>query len=243
MRNNNRVLHLHSARRCKVGDVALHATRVQHDLKSGFVDQRIAREVQQHYAFLHKGAHMGINHTDGVLQRRNMDGDVVARAEDILKVSDVVNGAGDFPCGAYRNERVVTVYVHAQLNCGVGNLGTNSTQTDNTQLLALDFLTGELLLCLFGCLGDVLVIRIFAAPFNTAQNVTATQQKRAKHDFLNGVGICARGVKDHDAFVSTAIERNVVHASARARNSAKTSGEFHIMHGGTANKNALCFIQ
>lgn len=40
---------------------------------------------------------MGINHTDGVLQRRNMDGDVVARAENVLQISDVMNGAGVFP--------------------------------------------------------------------------------------------------------------------------------------------------
>ena len=154
-----------------------------------------------------------------------------------------MNRAGDFPCGTYRNERIVAVYVHAQLNCGVGNFGANSTQADNAQLLALDFLASKLLLCLFSGLGDVFVIRILAAPFNAAQNVTAAQQKCAKHDFLNCIGVCTRGVEDHDAFVSATIERDVVHASARARNSAKTSGEFHIMHGGTANKNALCFIQ
>ena len=186
---------------------------------------------------------MSVNHADGVLQCGNVDGDVIARAEDILKVGDVVNGAGDFPSSTYRNERIVAIYVHAQFNCSIGNFSTNSAQADNAQLLTLDFLASKLLLCLFRCLGDVFVIRIFAAPFDTAQNVTTAQQKRAKHDFLNSVSICTRGVEHHDAFIGATIERDVIHTSTCTGDSAKAGGEFHIVHGSTANKNALCFIQ
>ena len=172
-----------------------------------------------------------------------MDGDVVARAEDVFQIGDVVNGAGNLPCGAHGNERIVAVYVHAQLNGGVGNLGAYRAQADNAQLLALDLLAGELLLGLFGRLGDVLVVGIFTAPIDASQDVAAAQKKCAQDDLLNGVGIGARGVEHHDAFIGAAIERDVVHAGASAGNGAKTGRELHVVHGSAANKNALGFIQ
>ena len=75
-----------------------------------------------------------------------MDGDVVAQREHVVQVHAVVYLAGQVPGGINGDVGIVAVDLHAQLNGAVGHPGTDGTQTDDTQRLALDLVAHELFL-------------------------------------------------------------------------------------------------
>lgn len=91
------------------------------------------------------------------------------------------------------------------------------TQADHTQRFAHDFRADKFVLAFFHQLGDALFALERLAPGNAAHDVARGQQHARQHQFLHGVGIGTRGVKNHHALLAKGVQGNVVHACARAR--------------------------
>ena len=150
-----------------------------------------------------------------------------------------MDSARDAPRGAHRHVRIVTVHVHAQVDSDVGHFGPDGAQADDAQLLALHLASGERLLRLLGRLRDVLVVGVVPAPGDAAGDVAAAQHEAAHHDLLHGVRVRAGGVEHHDALFGATVERDVVHAGARAGNGLEAFGERGVVQGGTADEHAF----
>ena len=233
---HDRVLHLHHLGRGEVGDVDAHLARRQRRGHGGVVHERVAREVQHHGAILHERAGAPAHHADGAFHGRHMDGEVVAGAEDVVQVRDVMDGARDAPRRAHRDVRIVAVHVHAQRHGRVRHLGADGAQADDAQLLALDLAAGELLLRLLHRLGDIRIVGVVTAPCDAVHDAAASQQERAQNDLLHGIGIGTRRVEHDDALLGAAVRGDVVHARPRARDGQQAVAERHVVHGSAAHE-------
>ena len=155
----------------------------------------------------------------------------------------MVHGTGKAPRSLDGNERVVAVHIHVKVNRGVRHQGANGAQADDAELFAHNFRACEGFLRLFGRLGDVLVVSVLAAPFDTARNVARTHHKASNHELLHGVRVRARRVENDDALFRALVQRNVVHASTCTGNSAQVLGELHVVQRRAAHQDAFGLVE
>ena len=151
----------------------------------------------------------------------------------------MVDIAGQVPGCLYGNIRVVTQYFHTQVCSRVGHLYADSSKTDDTQLLALNFMACELLLLLFRKLTDILIHALGLYPVHSADDISGCQQHTCQYQLFYTVGIGARRIEDHDTFFAALVNRDVVDASARPGNRRERGGHFHVVHGGGTHHDAV----
>ena len=94
------------------------------------------------------------------------------------------------------------------------NSASDSSKSDNTELLALDFITSIKLLLLLCCLSNVLIILIFNYPVCTGNDITRTKKKSCNNKLLNSVSICTRSIEYTNSLLSAAFYRDIVNACA-----------------------------
>ena len=101
-----------------------------------------------------------------------MDCYEITVSEDIIKIGYMLDIPAKAPCSIYGNIRVISVYFHSHMLSSISYSDTDCTKSDNTQLLAHDLSSGEILLLLLRCLGNILIILISLYPVNTACDIT-----------------------------------------------------------------------
>ena len=223
----------------EVGDVAGDLTAGQGLDHVGGLNQRIAGEVDDLHAVLHARHGGGVDHALGVGGGGDVDGDVVGHLVDLLVGGGVGDVVVQVPGGVHRQEGIAAHYLHAQADGDVGHQAADGTQTDDTQGLALDLVTGELGLVLLHGLGGVGIVLQGVHPLDTAHDVTGGQQEGADGQLLDAVGVGAGGVEDHDALGGALVQRDVVDTRARAGNGQQLGVEIHVQHIGGTNHDAL----
>ena len=98
----------------------------------------------------------------------------------------------------------------------------------------------ELALTLFDQLRHIRALALQALrPLNAAEHVAAGQQQAAHDQLGHGVGVRAGGVEHADALLGALVDRDVVHACARAGDAQQIVAEGHVMHRSGADKHAI----
>ena len=146
------------------------------------------------------------------------------------------------PCRVYGYIRIVSVHFHAQMLCHVGHPDADRAQAHDTQLLAFDLRTGEILLRLLGVPAYILIILVLFDPLDAAHHVAGSQQHPGDHKLLNAVGIGARRVEDDDSLLGAFVQRNVVHAGPCPGDRQQVLRQLHVMHCGTPDQNTVGFF-
>ena len=146
-----------------------------------------------------------------------MHGHIVAGGEQVVLRFGAADAAREHPGMRHGNVRIEAERLHAQRIARVGYQRADFTQADHTQRFAHDFRADKFVLAFFHQLGDALFALERLAPGNAAHDVARGQQHARQHQFLHGVGIGTRGVKNHHALLAKGVQGNVVHARARAR--------------------------
>ncbi len=171
-----------------------------------------------------------------------MHGDIIRVRENLLQ-RDNRNLGVKRRLGGVGQIRVIADNVHTQRNSRVCNFPANRAQADNAKLFAHDFRACIGRLALFGCGADIGRTRQGLYPVCALHHLTGSQQQAADHQFLDRVGVCARGVEYNNPLVSTAVERNIVDARARARNAFAVFGENGIVQLRRADKDCVIAVR
>ena len=158
-----------------------------------------------------------------------MNSDVIAVFIDRIHIHDMFYGAGQHPCGVDGDKRVVAVNFHSE-GCGsVRYLTADGTETDDSELFALDLVSGKGLFALLHLLADVLFACMFSAPLDTADNIPGGQEQACKHKFLYTVLVRARCVEYNDTFLRALIKRDIVDSGSGSGDSLESSREFCLV--------------
>ena len=205
------------------------------------VDESVAGRVDDDDTALHHRNRLGVDHTLRGFESGNVDGDEIAGAVNRLDVLAVRYGMIKIPGRVDGQIGIVAVNLHAELNAGVGDLLTDRAETDDTELLALDFSSGESLLGLLGRLVDGRILDVSLNPFDTADDVAAREKHRGDNELLDAVGVCARGVENDDAVLGVIGVGNVVYARTGARDGENFGTFRQSLHLGAAHEYGLGF--
>ena len=165
-----------------------------------------------------------------------MDRDVVAARAQIEQIVGEAKVRGDGRCALGIEERIVADRLHPQRLSSGDDEAPDGSKADHPERLPHDFGASELLLRLLGALRDVLVVRVVAAPCGAPHDIARGQKQSAQHEFLHGVRVRARRVEHGNPVLGKRVERDVVHARARARDRLQVVGEFHLVHVRTAHE-------
>ena len=225
--------------RREVGHVAGHLAGIHGLQQGGSVHQLTAGIVQDLDPVLAQGQGLGIDGVLGGGQVGHMDGDVVAQGQHVVQVHTVVYLAAQVPGCLNGDVGVVAVHFHAQLDGAVGHAGADGTQTDDAQRLALDLVAHELLLALFHGLGHGRVSGKALAPLGGVGHIAAAGDQHPDHQFSHGVGVGTGGVEHHDALLTAAVQRDVVHPGTGPGDGQQIVVEGGVQQVGAAHQNAV----
>ena len=207
------------------------------------VDQLAARKIDDAHAVLHLLDRFCADGVAGIRVERHMDGDIVAVCENLVQLGDMLDRARQRQRAVNRQERVVAPDLHVETDGRVRNLDADRAEADNAQLLARDLRACIGRLALFRRRADVRRAREGLDPVCALYHLAGGQQQRAHNQFLDRVRVRARGVEHHDALFRAAVERDVVHARARARDALERLRELHVVQLGRADEDRVIVLE
>ena len=212
----------HVARHDAVGDGLLQGRGI-HEPASG--------EIQDYHALLHDREFIGIDESLGVLVLRDMQRDEIALGQEFVQAWRLLGIAGQPPGRLDGQEWIVSPDFHAQALGGIGHHGADGAQTHHSELLAQDLGAAELGFALFDQIRHLVA---FAhqpfGPGDSFNHFAGCQQHAQDDQFLHAVGVCARGIKNDDAFLRTFVDGNIVDTGAGASNCFQTRRQGHLFH-------------
>ena len=146
--------------------------------------------------------------------------------------------------GVHRQEGVIAVHVHPQVQGDVAHQGPDGPQADDAQGLAVDLRPHEGGLALLHRLGDVHAggVDLLLDPLHAADDVPGGDEHGGHHQFLHRVGVGTGGVEHHDAALTAPVDGDVVGARARPGDGPQGVGELIVVHGGGADQNAVLVL-
>ena len=168
-----------------------------------------------------------------------MHGEVVAAAAQILERAHALHLAAQYPRVLDGNERIVAVDVHAQVDTGVGDLGTHVAQADDADALALELAAHKGLLSFFGIDLDLGVVGVVTHPVHRLHYAAARKHQHAQDELLDGVAVGAGGVKDDDTLLGVLLDGDVVDAGAAAGDGADALGQLVAVQVGGAHQDGV----
>ena len=171
-----------------------------------------------------------------------MDCNEITISEDIIKIGYMPDIPAKAPCSIYGNIRIISVYLHAHMLSSISYSDAYCTESDNTKLLAHNLSSGEVLLLLLCCLGNILIILISLYPVNTACNITASKEHTGKYKFLNTIGIGTGCIEYNYTLLSHLIEWDIVNTGTGSGYTEKLLRDLHIMHCRRPYEYALSLI-
>ena len=221
----------------EVGDVGCDLARGDRRLQISGIDKIGTRKVDDANAVLHYSKALFRDHVLRRLGCGNVEGDIIGNLEDLLKGRRLVYAVVDVPCRINAEEGIASDDVHAEMNCRVCNETADRTETDDTEGLACKLVAAELRLALLDRLCDVLGEGL--CPCRALDDLTRGEHQSADRKLLNGVCICTGGVEYDNTLLRATIDRDIVDACACTGDREKVIAEFHIVHCGGADENAV----
>ena len=108
-----------------------------------------------------------------------MHREVITAAAEIFERAHALHLAAQHPRVLNGNEWVVAVDVHAQIDAGVGDLGTYVAQADDADALALELAAHKGLLGLFGIDLDLGIVGVVTHPVHRLHHAAAREHQHA----------------------------------------------------------------
>ena len=239
VRGDKRVGHLDGLGRGKVTAKPAQLARAQGGVDGVLVNDGLARVVDQHGVWCQQVNLLGANHADGVCLAGYVHREIVAAAAQVLERAHALHLAAQHPRVLDGNERIVAVDVHAQIDAGVGDLGTHVAQADDADALALELAAHKGLLGLLGVDLNLGVVGVVADPVHRLHHAAARKHQHAQDELLDGVAVGAGGVKDDDALLGVLLDGDVVDAGAAAGDGANALGQLVAVQVGRAHQDGV----
>ena len=239
VRGDKRVGHLDGLGRGKVAAKPAQLALAQGGVDGVLVDDGLARVVDQHGVGGQQVNLLGADHADGVGLAGYVHGEVVTAAAQVLERAHALHLAAQHPRVLDGNERIVAVDVHAQIDAGVGDLGTHVAQADDADALALELAAHKGLLGLLGVDLNLGVVGVVADPVHRLHHAAARKHQHAQDELLDGVAVGAGGVKDDDALLGVLLDGDVVDAGAAAGDGANALGQLVAVQVGRAHQDGV----
>ena len=218
----------------KIGDVGSDLAGLQSLGHGLFVHKSVSGKIEEMNAVLHLCDAFPVNHLFRGFHVGHMNGDKVAVLIDLVDGLGVADAPDQLPGSVDGQIGIVAVDIHAQLLGGVGHVDADGAKADDAQSLALDLVARESLLGLFRSLAYVGIGDIGPDPFCAAHDVTGRQDQTGDDQLLDGVGVGAGCIEYDNAFLSAALQGDIVDAGAGTGDGSEAGGEGHFLHiGGT----------
>ena len=210
---------------------------IQHRL---FVDDAVAREVEQHTALAHDPDALGVDQILGRRHQWRMQADEIAVLDQILHRSRFLHLRRQAPGRIDGDFRVVADDVHAEANRGIRDQGADCAQADHAQGAAGQFMPDEGLLAGLDLFMQRLVVALQAGDeVDRRRQIACAQQHACYHQFLDRVGVGAGRVEHRHAALAHRLHRDVVGACAGAADGHHAGGDIHRMHVLRTHQNSI----
>ena len=171
---------------------------------------------------------------------RNVHADVIGLHIDLVEIHRMLHIAGQPPRGVHREIRIIAADVHAELHGDVRNQRADGAETDHAKRLAHQLRACKSGFALLDQLRDLCALPLQAAhPLDAAEHVSRGHDHGAENQFLDRLGVRAGRVEHNDAAVAAFVERDVVRASAGARNGKQALLKRIFMQIGAAQQQAI----
>ena len=175
------------------------------------IHQHISCKVQNDHTFLHKAQGIFSDHSLCAVKCRHVNGNVITVFIDFIYICCMVDTSGKSPCRINRHIWIVSIYIHAQMCCGIRHKHTDCSQADNSKFLSLQFLSRKCLLRLFGIFGYVSILFIFLHPVDAANDISGCQKHTGNHQFFYSICISSRCIKYNNSLFRTFLKRDIIH--------------------------------
>ena len=169
-----------------------------------------------------------------------MNGDEIAHLINVLETNHVGDLAAQMPGRIYRDIRIISIDIHAEIDGCVCNAYANGTKADDADLFSLQFDACKLLLFLLCRLGNIRIVPVCAYPVDALDNIAGSKEHACKNKLCDAVGVGAGCVEHHDSRLRTALQGDVVDARSCTCNGKQVVGKLHVMHGCASDQNAVC---
>ena len=158
-------------------------------------------------------------------------------------MADVFDFSGKFPCRVDRNIRIVSIYIHSQINSCVGNHSSDCSQTDDTQFLSFDFTSGKLFFLFFCQFSDIFIFFLLFNPFDTAHDITGSQKHSGNNHFFHTVSVGTRCIEYNNTLLCTFFKRDIINSGTGSCHCFYICRQFHVMHSCTSHQNGISLCQ
>ena len=173
-----------------------------------------------------------------------MEGDIIRHLIQLVHLLHHVDVTVQPQGGIHRQEGVVAVDVHPQVQGDIANQGPDGPQTDHPQGLAVELRSGEGGLSLFHSGSHVHLggVGLLLDPVRAAQDVPGGDEHGGDHQLLHCVGVGAGGVEDHNPALGTAVDGDVVGPCPRPGDGPEGIGELISVHRGGTDQDAVLLL-
>ena len=238
VRQNDGVLHFDRERIGEIRHIRPDFSALEGFSHGLLIDKRVARKIEETHAVFHLCDGFSADHAFRRIVAGYVDRDIVALRVYIVQISGDVRSSGKAPGCVDRQVRVIAEDIHVEVHRGIGHLNADRAEADHAEFFIGQFISCKCFLRLLRSLPDILIVSVVFHPDSPSDNIPGSQKKTGDGEFLDGVGICTRGIKDNDAFLAAALKRNIVHSGSRPRDCPKFRRELHVLHVGRTHENA-----
>ena len=228
----------------EVGDVPGHPAGLQGLDHVVIVYQAAPGQVQDPDLTLHLGNGLRVDKVLGAVVIGDVDGDVVGHPVQLIHIFHHMDMAVQAQGGLHRQEGVIAVHIHPQLQGDVAHQRADGPQADDAQGLAVQLRPSEGGLSLLHRGGQIHPggVDLLLHPLRAAQNVPGGDEQGGQNQFLDRVGVGAGGVEHHDAVFRAAVDGDVVGPRPRPGDGPQLLREHIVVHGGGADQDAVLVL-
>ena len=215
----------------KIADVVFERPRMQRGAYGVFVDERVAREVEQHGAGLHRREPRRVEHVARHGEERHMQRDEIGLPQQLLGAARLAHARRQTPCRVDGDLRIEADDIHPELDGGVRDQAADGAEAEDAERAPRELDAGKLLLGVFDLAVEVRRLRVEARDELKRRNdVARRQQQRGQHELLHRVGVGARRVEHRHAALRHLCHRDVVGSRPGAADGLDTRPERHGVH-------------
>ena len=197
-------------------------------------------QIHEAHPLLHGGKSLCIDHFCRIGGVQGVDGNIIGLLIKFLYIFHHMDVAVKTQSRINRQERIVTVHIHAQLNSHICHQSTDGTEANDTEGLVVQLRTDKCGLPLLHHFGNLNTCSgLLTYPADTAGNVTGTHQQGAQHQFLHRIGVGTGGVKYGNARLAAAFQGDIVDTCTGASDGQQTLGELIVVHLGRTDENTF----
>ena len=161
----------------EVGHIGGNLTGIQGCQHSIVVHDLATGQIHKAYPLLHGGKSLCVDHLCRIGSVQGVDGDIIGLLIEFLHILHHMDMAVKAQSRINRQERIVTVHIHAQLDGHVGHQSADGTEANDTERLMVQLRTDKCGLPLLYHFGNLNTgSSLLPHPANTAGDVTGTHK-------------------------------------------------------------------